>query len=155
MAATVFGTARFGVVDDSAVTDLHVASLSYTYASEQARGKDSQGFSIALSLTDDSTEISLSGVVAVKATGFTPAIGDTLVLLNESADSLSLNDQNLFSTATGNAGTVVTGGSLERTNTDFETGDLTLLFLPLVVLSYRKMNEKLNKRTTDIQHGRH
>ena len=135
MSATVFGTARFGAVDDSSATDLHIASLTYTFGSEQARGKNSQGESVALALFEESNEISASGVVAVKTAGLTIAIGDAITLANESADSLSRNDQNLFSTPNGNAGTVVTGGSLERSNGDFETGSLSLLYLPLLPLS--------------------
>ena len=135
MSATVFGTARFGAIDDTAVTDLHIASLSYTYSSEQARGKNHQGESVALAIFEESAEVSASGVVADKTTGMAVAIADVLTLANESDGSLSLNDQNLSVTPTGTAGTVVTGGSLERSNSDFETGSLTLLYLPFVPLS--------------------
>jgi len=135
MSATVFGTARFGVVDETSATGLHVASLTETFAAESVRGKNSGGETIAHALYDESTEFSVSGIVAVKGTGFTLAIADVITLANESADSLSLNDQNLSVTPVGTAGTVVTGGSLERSNSDFETGSATLLYLPLVPLS--------------------
>jgi hypothetical protein len=137
MSATVFGTSRFGVTDDVTATNLHIASLTYTYATEQVRGKNSGGESVALAIYDPSTEVSASGIVAVKATGLAIDLADVIVLANESADSLSLNDQNMPDgvTAVGSAGTVVTGGSLERSNSDFETGSLTLLYLPLVPLS--------------------
>lgn len=132
---TVYGTSRFGVVDDTSATDLHVASLSYSYSTEQARGKNSTGFSVALAFFEDATEVTASGVVAVKTTGMVFSLGDAMVLANESADSLSLNDYPMMSTPVGSAGTVVTGGSIERSNGDFETGSLNLLYLPLVALS--------------------
>lgn len=137
MSATVFGTARFGVTDEVTATNLHVASLTYTYATEQVRGKNSGGESVALAIYDPSTEVSASGIIAVKATGLAVGLADVIVLANESVDTLSLNDQNLPSgvTAVGSAGTVITGGSVERSNSDFETGSLTLIYLPLVALS--------------------
>lgn len=135
MAATVFATARHGVVDDSSATGLYIQSLSYTYASEQAMAKDHEGFTVGLSIYDDRTDISADGIIKTKGSGLTPAIADTLTLANESADSLSLNDDGLFSTSDAAAAAIVTGGSVGRTNTEFETGSLTLVYFPLVATS--------------------
>ena len=132
---TVFGTARFGVVDDSSETGLHVASLTYTYSSETAQGRDSTGFTVAMSVFEDKTDVTADGVVKTSGTGIIPAIGAVIALANESDGGQGLNDDNLMSTAVATAGTVVTGGSMTRTNTDFETGSLTLVFYPLVATS--------------------
>lgn len=132
MSATVFGAARFGVVDDDTATGLAIGSLNYNYTTEQAFAKNHTGSDFAFAIYNDSAEVTADGVVAVKATGFVKDLASVVTLANESADSLSLNDQNLFTTADANAGTVVTGGSLTRSNNEFETGSLTMIFKPLV-----------------------
>lgn len=132
MSATIYGSARFGVVDDSSATDLHVASLTYTSSVEEAFAKDNSGSDVAHALFNETVEISADGVVAAKTTGLTVAIADTVTLANESADTLSLNDQNLFATADANAAPVCTNVALTRVNNDFETGSLTLSFRPLI-----------------------
>lgn len=135
MAATVYGAARHGAVDDSSATGLHVATLTYNYSTEMAQARDSQGFTVAFSLFEDKADITCDGVVKTKTTGLTTDLADTITLANESADTLSLNDQNMFSTPDGAAGTVVTAISLTRTQNDFETGSLTLVYFPLVALA--------------------
>lgn len=135
MAATVFGTARHGMVDDSSATGLYVSSLSYSYSTEMAQARDSQGFTAAFSLFEDKADITVDGVVKTKTTGLTTDLAATITLANESDDTLSLNDQNMFSTPDAAAGTVVTGASLTRNQSEFETGSLTLVYFPLVALS--------------------
>jgi hypothetical protein len=90
------------------------------------------GNKVSMALLNDMTEISFSGVVAVKTTGFVLNLGDALTLANESADSLSLNDQNLISTPVANSNTVISSLSLSRTNSDFETGKGSAIFNPLI-----------------------
>jgi len=135
MAATVHSTARFGVVDDSTATGLYIASLSYSYSSEQGMVKDHEGFTVGLSVYDDRTEISADGVVKTKGSGLVASIGDTVTLLNESDDGDALNDGALMSTSVGTAAPICTGGGITRSNTEFETGSLTLVFYPLVATS--------------------
>lgn len=131
MSATVFGTARYGVVDDSTATGLFVGSVGYTYNSEQAFAKDHLGCDVSMSLYNDSTDVSISGVVKTQATGLAPAISDVLTLANSSADTLGLDNSNLFSIPVGGAGVIITGATMSRSNTEFETGELTAVYKPM------------------------
>jgi hypothetical protein len=134
MAATVFGAARYGVVDDSTVTGLLVGNISYSYTSEQAFAKNHIGCDVGMSIFNDSTEITISGVVKTLATGLVPDIAATLVLANSSADTLAADSKNLFTSASG-AGVVVTGATLNRVNSEFENGEVSAIFKPLVSVS--------------------
>ena len=74
--------------------------------------------------------MTLSGAVVAKTTGLVPAIGGVIVLANSTANSLTLNSKGLFTTPVANAGVVVTGATMTRTNSDFESGDVTAVFHP-------------------------
>lgn len=126
MAATVFGTPRYGVIDDTTATGLAVGSYTANLVTEQAFAKNHLGNDIAFSIYNDSSEITLSGVVAVLATGLVPDLADAVALAN------GLGENNLFTTADANAGFIVSSASLTRANTEFETGELTGMFKPLV-----------------------
>lgn len=132
MAATVHGTSRFGITDDSTATGLLLGELSYDYSVEITYAVNHIGNKVSMALLNDMTEVTFSGVVATKATGFVLDLGDALTLANESADTLSLNDQNLISTPVANANTVITSLSLKRVNSDFETGEGKCIFNPLI-----------------------
>lgn len=134
MAATVFGAARYGVVDDSTATGLLVGNISYSYTSEQAFAKDHIGCDVGMSIYNDSTEISISGVVKTKGTGLVPDIAAALSLANSSADTLALDSKNLFTSPSG-AGVIVTGANLNRVNSEFENGEVTAVYKPLVSVS--------------------
>lgn len=132
MAATVHGASRFGITSDSSATGLLLGELSYDYSVEITYALNHIGNKVSMALLNDMTEVSFSGVVAVKATGFVINLGDAITLANESADSLSLNDQNLISTPDVNANTVISGLSLKRVNADFETGEGKAIYNPLI-----------------------
>jgi hypothetical protein len=132
MAATVHGASRYGITADSTATGLLLGDLSYDYSVEITYAKNHIGENISMALLNDVTEITFSGVVAVKATGFILDLGDAITLANESADSLSLNDQNLISTPVTNANTVITSLGLKRQNSDFETGEGKAMFNPQI-----------------------
>jgi hypothetical protein len=132
MSATVHGAARYGITADTTATGLHLGDLSYDYNVEIGYAKNHIGENVAMALYNDMTEVSFSGVVAVKATGFVLVLGAAITLANESVDSFSLNDQNLMSTPVANAGTIITGLSLKRMNSDFETGDGKAIFNPQI-----------------------
>jgi hypothetical protein len=134
MAATVFGAARYGVVDDSTATGLLVGNISYSYTSEQAFAKNHIGCDVGMSIYNDSTEITISGIVKTKATGLVPDIAAALTLANSSEDSLALDSKNLFTTPSG-AGVIVTGASMNRVNSEFENGEVTAIYKPLVSVS--------------------
>jgi hypothetical protein len=132
MAATVHGASRFGITDDSTATGLLLGELSYDYTVEITYALNHIGNKVSMALLNDMTEVSFSGVVAVKTEGFVLSLGDALTLVNESTDALSLNDQNLISSPIANAGTVISGLSLKRMNADFETGDGKAIYNPLI-----------------------
>ena len=134
MAATVFGAARYGVVDDSTATGLLVGNISYSYTSEQAFAKDHIGCDVGMSIYNDSTEITISGVVKTKTTGLVPDIAAALTLANSGADTLALDSKNLFTTPSG-AGVIVTGANLNRVNSEFENGEVTAVYKPLISVS--------------------
>jgi hypothetical protein len=135
MAATVHGASRFGITDDSSTTGLLLGDLSYDYSVEITYAMNHIGNKVSMALLNDMTEVTASGVVAVKGTGMTIDLGSALTLANTTADTLNLNSQNLFSTAVANAGMVVSGASLKRTNSDFETGEIKAIFNPLIATS--------------------
>lgn len=132
MAATVHGASRFGITDDSTATGLLLGDLSYDYSVDIVYAMNHVGNKVSMALLNDATEVTASGVVAVKGTGFVLNLGDALTLANATADTLNLNSQNLFSTAVANAGTIITGASLKRANADFETGEVKAIFNPLI-----------------------
>jgi len=132
MSATVFGSPRYGIIDDSAATGMKLANLAYSYSTEKAVAADHLGCDSAVAYYNDKAEVSFDGVVATKASGLGLTLADVIVLLNEDDDSLSLNDSALFSTTDANAGTIISTLSLTRTNREFETGNGTAEFHPLV-----------------------
>lgn len=132
MSATVFGAARYGIIDDSSASGLKLGSLKYSYSSSEAVAEDHIGNEFAMALYNDQAEVTADGVVAVKTTGLGLALADVIVLLNENDDTLSLNDAGLFTTADVNAGVVITSLDLSRGNKEFETGSMTGKFKPLI-----------------------
>ena len=132
MSATVFGTPRYGIVDDDTATGLKLANIRYSYSVEEAGAEDHTGSEFASSYLNDQTEVSADGVVAVKGTGIGLNIADTITLANESDGSLGLNDDSLFTTSDANAGVVISSLEVSRTNRGFESGSLSGKFKPLV-----------------------
>jgi len=125
MAATVFGTPRYGVVKDVTATGLAVGSFTTNLQTEQAFAKNHLGNDIAMSIYNDSAEITLGGVVAVEATGIVPDLAAAVTLANGTQSA------KLFTTPVSNAGFIVTGANLTRANTEFETGEVSGLYKPL------------------------
>lgn len=132
MSATVFGAARYGVIDDSSATGLKLGSIKYAYSSSEAVAEDHTGSEFAMAQYNDMVEVNFDGVVAVKTAGMGLALADVVVLLNENDDTLGLNDAGLFTTADANAGVVVTSLDLSRGNKEFETGSGTGKYKPLI-----------------------
>jgi len=132
MAATVFGSPRYGLTDDSMATGLYLSNLSYDYTTEQADVKNHTGSEVATAVYNDGADVSCDGVVETKATGFVTDLASVVSLANATADSLDLNGQNMFSTPDANDGLILTGMNLARTNTGFETGSMSIRYRPLV-----------------------
>lgn len=118
--------------DDTTATGCHLANLTYTYVTETATAPNHLGNEIAYSIYNDGTDVSCDGVVESKTTGFVKDLASVVTLANTTADSLDTEAQNLFTTSDANAGLVITGGNLTRTNTGFETGGLEMRYRPLV-----------------------
>lgn len=132
MAATVHGASRFGITDDATATGLLLGDLSFDYSVDVVYAKNHIGQNVSMALLNDVTEVSCSGVVAVKATGLTVDLGDAITLANSTVDSLAPLSQNLMATPISGAGTVITGASLKRMNGDFETGDIKCIYNPQI-----------------------
>ncbi len=132
MSATVFGAARYAIVDDDTATGLKLANLRYAYSSEESTGEDHTGSDFAFAIFNDQSEVTADGVVAVKATGLGLTLADVIVLANDTADTLDMPADGLFSTSDANAGTVLTSLDVSRTARGFEVGSLTGKYRPLV-----------------------
>lgn len=130
MAARNFSLAHYGVTNDETATGLYVGKISYGYKADKVDLKNHIGRTVGFSLADDMVDVKCSGAVVSKTAGMTPAIGSVITLANTSANSLTLTTKGLFSTAVANAGIVVIGGTLERSNSEFETGDIDAVYHP-------------------------
>jgi len=133
MAARNFSLARFGTVDESTATGLFLGEISYDYSSDKVDVKNHISSTVGFTLADPKTDIKFSGVVTTKTAGFTPALASVLTLANSTADTLGLNSKGIFGAPVANAGVVIIGASLKRTNSDYENGDATGIFHPEVV----------------------
>jgi hypothetical protein len=133
MAARNFSLARFGTVDESTATGLYLGEITYDYSSDKTDIKNHINSTVGFTLSDPKTEVKMSGVVTTKTAGFTPALASVLTLANSTADTLGLNSKGIFGTPVANAGVVIIGGSLKRSNSEYETGDCTGIFHPEAV----------------------
>lgn len=132
MSATIYGAARHGLANDATATGLLVGEYSVDYNVEIGYAKNHIGEDVAMSLFNDKSETTCSGVVASKATGFLAQLGDVMAFANITVDSLNTSSQNLRNTPVANAACVITGASLKRSNSDFETGDIKTIYNPLI-----------------------
>ena len=103
MAATIHGASRYGMADDATATGLLLGDLSYNYLVDITYAKNHIGNDVSVAFANDSTEVTCSGVVAVKATGLVPDLGAAITFANDAVDSLGLKSKNLFTTPTANA----------------------------------------------------
>ena len=133
MAARNFSLAQYGAADDSSATGLYVGKISYSYKSDKVDLKNHISSTVGFTLSDDMADVKCSGAVVAKTAGMTPAIASVLTLANTTANSLTLTSKGLFSTPVANAGVVVIGANLERSNSEFEAGDFDAVFHPGVI----------------------
>ena len=132
MSATVFGTPRYGIVDETSATGLKASSLQYSYSMDETTAQNNYGSDFASAHFNDMTTVTCDGVIATKATGLAPSLADVITFANEDDDTLSLNDKGLFTTPDLNAGTIVTSLDLTRSSREFETGSVEAKFRPLI-----------------------
>lgn len=132
MAAKVYSTSRYSIIDDSTATGLKLANLTYASSVSETVSEDHIGQEDGLALYNDKTEVSGDGVVAVSATGIDMALADVIALANDTDDSHNLPQDKLFTTADANAGTIITSLDLTRGHKAFETGSFNGTYRPLV-----------------------
>jgi len=130
MAARNFSLAQYGAFDDVTATGLYIGSISYAYEVDKVDLKNHIASTVGFTLADDRTLIQFSGVVAAKTTGIVPALAAVVTLANTAGNSLTLTTKGIFSTPVANAGTVIIGATLQRTSSEFETGDLNGIYHP-------------------------
>lgn len=130
MSATVFGTAKFGLASEASSTGLFAANVNYGGNSEVAYAPNHVGQDVGMSIYNESIDVTVDGVVAIKGAGLVVGIADTVTLANTTADSLTVTTDILKVTPVANASVIVTQASLKRSNTGFEMGDITAVFKP-------------------------
>jgi len=133
--ATVYGTAQYGQVADTSASGLFVGTITWTHTSEQALAPNHIGCDVAIAIYNAKKDVSVDGVVATKATGLVGNIGTTLVLANAATNGRARHSENLGVTPAGGAGVIITGGNISTSQTGFETGSTTGVFIPGVVTS--------------------
>lgn len=130
MGARNFSLAQYGAIDDSSATGLYIGSISYGYEVDKVDLKNHIASTVGFTLADDRTTVQFSGAVTTKTVGIVPSLASVVTLANTSANSLTLTSKGIFSTPVGNAGTVITAATLQRTSSEYETGDLTGMYHP-------------------------
>lgn len=133
MAARNFSLAQYGAVNDETATGLYIGKISYGYKADKIDLKNHISSTVGFTLSDDMVDVKLSGAIVTKTAGMTPAIASVITLANTSANTLTLTTKGIFSTPVANAGIVVVGASLERSNSEFETGDIDAVYHPGVI----------------------
>lgn len=130
MGARNFSLSQFGATDDSSATGLYIGSISYGYEADKVDLKNHIGSTVGFTLADDRTTVTFSGAVVSKTAGIVPALASVVTLANTTANSLNLNTKGIFSTPVSNAGTVIISATLQRTSSEYETGDLNGIYHP-------------------------
>ena len=127
MAATTYGTiGKYGIGDISG-TGLYASSLSMAVTVQTATYGDHVGDIKALALYGEQAEISLTGVTTSNSTAGQGAIATVLTLTN--------NTDIYAGADTAASSFAITSITLGRTNTDFQTGDISAIGFPGVTVS--------------------
>lgn len=126
MPATVYGSSKFGVDDDSTALSLYVGDFSANITSEQATVTDHLGSDVGLAVFNPMVEVQCSGVVKTSGSAMGTGVVGSIITTINNLESYMLN------TATGsNSGKIiVTDASYTRANKDFEQGSFTAQIRP-------------------------
>jgi len=135
MQATVYGTAQFGTASDTTATGLFAGTVTFNLTSEQAMAPNHIGCDVAFSIYNGKKDASIDGIVAVKGTGVVGELGAVLTLANASSNGRNRLTETLDATPVAGAALVITGGSISPSNTGFETGSLSAIYIPGVSTS--------------------
>lgn len=130
MAAKNFSLAKFGITDETSATGIFAGDIGYDFKVDKVDIKNHIGQTVGFTLADDQISIKIGGVVVTKTAGMTPSLASVITVANTTAHSLNLATKHTFTTAVANAGTVVTGMSLKRANSEHETGDIDAVYHP-------------------------
>lgn len=130
--ATVYGTAQFGLADDSTATGLFVATCKWSGTSEQALAPNHIGCDVGLAVYNAKKTCTADGIIAAKGTGLADAIGSVIVLANTTHNTRTRNSEGTGETPNANASLVIIGNTISPTATGFEGGGLEMLYLPSV-----------------------
>jgi len=130
MSATVFGTAKFGITSEAPSTGLFIATINFAGVGEIAFAPNHVGQDVGMAISNEAIDITLNGVITTKGAGMVVGIADTIVLANATADSSTIYTDIVKTTPVTNAGVIITGATMGRTNNGFETGDLTGVYKP-------------------------
>ena len=132
--ATVYGTAQFGLADDSTATGLYVGSVSFDGTSETAMAPDHIGCDVGVAVYNPKKDISVDGIIKTKGTGLVDNIGSVITLANTTNNTRTRLNEGLgesIASATG-ASIIITGNSIKPGATAFEEGSLSGIYLPFV-----------------------
>ena len=130
--ATVYGGAQFGLADETSATGLVIGSATWNGTSETAELPDHIGVAIGFAVYNNKKDISCDGIIAAKGTGLADSIGSTITLANTTHNTRTRNSEGIGVTPTANASIIITGNSISPTQTGFEGGGLTGIYLPFV-----------------------
>lgn len=130
MSATVYSTAKFGASSETSSTGLYIGSISFSGASEVGTAPSHVGQDVGVSVSNERIDISAEGVITTKGAGMVVGMADLLTLANATSDGSTVYTDILKVTPVANASVIITGASMTRTNTGFETGNLTGVFYP-------------------------
>lgn len=128
--ATVYAGAQFGLGTDVTATGIIVGSVTWAGSSETAELPNHIGCAVGLAVFNPKKEVSGDGVIAAKGTGLVGDIGDLLTLANTTTSTRTRNSEGLGVTPVANAGIVITGNTISPTQTGFEGGGFTGIYLP-------------------------
>ena len=132
--ATVYGTAQYGLADESSATGLYAASVGFAGSSTTAEVPDHLACAVGYAVTNPQKAITVSGIVKTKGTGLVGNIGATITLANTTNNTRTRLNEGLgasIASASG-ASIIITGNSIDPTANGFEAGGATGIYLPFV-----------------------
>jgi hypothetical protein len=130
--ATVYGGAQFGLVSETSATGLVVGSATWNGTSETAELPDHIGVAVGFAVYNAKKDVTCDGIIAAKGTGLVDTIGSAIALANTTYNTRTRNSEGLGVTPTANASIIITGNSISPTQTGFEGGSMSGIYLPFV-----------------------
>lgn len=130
--ATVYGGAQFGLADEASATGLVIGSATWNGTSETAELPDHIGCAVGLAVYNAKKDVTCDGIIAAKGTGLVDTIGSAITLANTTYSTRTRNSEGLGVTPDAGASIIVTGNSISPTQTGFEGGSISGIYLPFV-----------------------